>query len=540
MARSFLSFALALAAGTVVWLAVRGTPVSAQATSPSPAVPATPAAPPKQQNYPEVQEAVNLLVDPQSQRLNPQKIPDAFKLLETASRKYPTLPSPHVLMYMILRSREPNFARLQLNEAIQSNPGDPLPYVILGNIALEDLRLPEAVMDYYKARQLLANMTGEQKGDVEHQALSGIVRVAEVRQNWKEAESVLREMLRLYPEDTIAYQRLARALFRQGKGSESAAYEALRKAKEIDLAVSRREKTREVVLTPEAIMAKYYDEIEGPKSTKPRIWFDAAVKNAPKDIPTRQAFATWALKRGDLATAKDQAEAILRIEESNPSRYSTSNVGHMLRGVVAMWERDWAEAEKDFNSILLVDPSNFGARNNLALVLVAEKETDKQKETDKKRRARQLAEDNHHDYPKSPEALSTLAWVSFKLDDFDLASLAINEYFRAGGKYVRADGELDADFCTCWAYMLDHQDKKPQAKELLEKLKSVPAFLMKTEATELYDKLAKSTKKPEAAATKPEATATKPEAAATKPEATPTKREATPTKPGATPTAKTP
>ena len=51
---------------------------------------------------------------------------------------------------------QPNLARLQLDEAVQSNPSDPEPYMILGEIALQDRRLSEATIDFDKARQLLA------------------------------------------------------------------------------------------------------------------------------------------------------------------------------------------------------------------------------------------------------------------------------------------------------------------------------------------------------------------------------------------------
>ena len=85
-------------------------------------------------------------------------------------------------------------------------------------------------------------------------------------------------------------------MFRQGNAGD--AYKVLKKAKEIDRAKAKRNNTREEMLTPEAIMGKYYDEAEGPTSKTPKIWFDAAVKNAPQDLATRQAVAMWAFERG--------------------------------------------------------------------------------------------------------------------------------------------------------------------------------------------------------------------------------------------------
>jgi tetratricopeptide (TPR) repeat protein len=326
---------------------------------------------------------------------------------------------------------------------------------------------------------------------MEHVTLSGIAQVAEVRQNWKEAEAKLRKLLQVMPEDLVAYQRLARSLFWQGPAGQNVAYDVLRKAKEIDRAVSTRDKTREEVLTPEAIMGKYYADLEGPTSTKPKVWFEAALKNAPKDLATRQAVAVWALEKGNISLAKEQAEAILNLEKSDVAKYSGSNVGRMLRGLVALWEKDWPEAEKDFESIILEDRTNFAARNNLALALVA------QKERDKKQKGLALAEANYRDNPNHPDALSTYAWASFQLGEFDQAWLTIKKCVELTGL-----AKLDPDARTYLAYILDHQDKKWEAKQLLESVKSGPAFAMRDEALELYKKL-KDVKNPEA---KPPAT----------------------------------
>ena len=85
---------------------------------------------------------------------------------------------------------QPNLARYQLEEAIKTTPSDPEPYVILGNIALQERRIAEATMDFDKAKQLLATYTNdERKAAMEQQTMSGIAQVAESREDWKEAEA---------------------------------------------------------------------------------------------------------------------------------------------------------------------------------------------------------------------------------------------------------------------------------------------------------------------------------------------------------------
>ena len=127
-------------------------------------------------------------------------------------------------------------------------------------------------------------------------------------------------------------------------------------------------------------MAQYYDQFEGSygdESGHPEAWFKAALKAAPDDLPTRRLAANWALEHGKLAFAKEQAENALRIEAADfggippdKRKYSGSTVGHSLRGLVALWEKDWAEAEKNFQKVLDDSPMDVAAVNNMALALV--------------------------------------------------------------------------------------------------------------------------------------------------------------------------
>ena len=132
---------------------------------------------------------------------------------------------------------------------------------------------------------------------MEQQMLSGIAQVAEANEDWKEAEARLRDLLKLAPEDLVAHQRLARALFWQGKAKD--AYDILKKAKEIDRENAKKNKTREVFLTPEAIMAQYYDQFEGPKSATGNAekWFKAALKKARTIWPPARSWPSGPWKK---------------------------------------------------------------------------------------------------------------------------------------------------------------------------------------------------------------------------------------------------
>ena len=266
-------------------------------------------------------------------------------------------------------------------------------------------------------------------------------------------------------------------MFWQGKTTE--AYDLLKKAKQIDRE-NAKHGTREVFLTPEAVMGQLCEQFEGPKSTTGNAekWFKTAVENAPDDLATRQVVAFWALAKGKIAFAKQQADAVLKIEASDAQRSGGSNVGHKLGGLVAVWQKDWPAAEKHFQAVILDSPNDFAAKNNLALVLV------EQHDPAKKQRALDYAEANYRVDKNNPNALSTLGWVYFRRSQFDLAKLALDQAVTAAG------GKMDPDTATYMAHVLDHQDQKWQAKETLAPiLKDERPFSMRPEAEKLYEKV---------------------------------------------------
>ena len=181
--------------------------------------------------------------------------------------------------------------------AIKTSPSDPEPYVILGNIALQERRVAEATMDFDKAKQMLATYTNdERKGAMEQQTMSGIAQVAEADEDWKEAEARLRDLLKLAPEDLVAHQRLARALFWQGNAKD--AYEILKAAKKIDPRMPRRTRRGRVFLTPEAIMAQYYDQYERPEDRRmPRSGSRPPLKRLPTICPPARSWPSGPWKK---------------------------------------------------------------------------------------------------------------------------------------------------------------------------------------------------------------------------------------------------
>jgi cytochrome c-type biogenesis protein CcmH/NrfG len=175
-----------------------------------------------------------------------------------STRQLPERPETHVVLFDFLaRSNQPGAAKFQLEEAVKTWPSDPEPYVILGNIAVKEGRIAEAVLDYEKAQKLLTTYPDRKRNAMLRlRTLSGVAQVAEVRENWKEAEAALSAYLELSPDDLPAHQRLARSLFRQAKLKEACA--ELKEVKELDGKNANRPGRRETGLTLLEIMGPYY------------------------------------------------------------------------------------------------------------------------------------------------------------------------------------------------------------------------------------------------------------------------------------------
>ena len=177
----------------------------------------------------------------------------------------------------------------------------------------------------------------------------------------------------------------------------------------------------------------------------------------------------------------------MRIEAADARpKYSGSNVGHMLRGLVALWEKDWPEAEKDFQKVILEVPNDFVAKNNLALALVEQRRPG-QEEAGIGLCARPIikANDKTTPTPCRPWAGSTSAAVSSIRP-----GLALDQAIKAAGGLNNAD---TATYCGPYP---SPSDRDWKAKEILENiLKSERPFSMRPEAKKLYEKV-KDAKKP--------------------------------------------
>ncbi len=329
--------------------------------------------------------------------------------LQKAVEKHPELPPAQVIMFQLFAAaNQPQAARLALEKAVLSNPDDPEAYAIFGSIGLQERRVTDAELEFLKARELIKSFKGDakRKSLLEPQTLSGLANVAEAREKWPQAQKLLEDLLKVSPKDAVAMERLARALFQQQDAAGALA--KLKEAKSAD--------KDDNFLTPEAVLARFYEQYGDHKNAVK--WMANALKASPDDLRTRLVAAQWALETDQIDEAKTQADRALAIN-------SRSLDAQILRGVVALFQKDFKEAEKYFQDAHLQSPSNFAASNNLALALC------EQGDDAKSLRALEYANSNYETHPKNADAASTLGWVLYKRGDKDRAELALRQALSA-------------------------------------------------------------------------------------------------------------
>ncbi|HEY4759845.1 MAG TPA: tetratricopeptide repeat protein [Thermoguttaceae bacterium] len=404
---------------------------------------------------PQIQEITDAMA-----RFRERDVEGALKYLEEASKKNPDLPPAHVMLASFYeRVKAPQGIIQSLELGIQKYPDDPEAYILLSQIALRDRRVAEANLLLNKANELLAKFdkSAKRKETLSNVVASGLAQVYQLREDWATAQKYLEQWLKSDPKNAMALQRLAYVLFQQKNAQ--AALEKLREAKNAD----------SNVITPEATLALFYQQYPDPENAKK--WMAAALSAAPKDLRTQLLAANLALENGQLDEAQTRAKTAMQIDPK-------SLEAKIIRGTIALFQKDYKSAEDYLESAHIQSPGNFSAYNNLALALI------EQKDQSKKRRALEIAEGNVRQYRNSSDAASTLGWILYKLGRLEDADTALQTAISAG--------TFSADTGYYAAVVASERGRKEEAKRLLQMaLKSTSPFPMKQDAAALLEKLSK-------------------------------------------------
>jgi tetratricopeptide (TPR) repeat protein len=397
-------------------------------------------------------------------RFRDRDIDGCRAILERAKSNNAKLPPPGVMMAMLwLSVNQLGPARAELEDCVVKFPKDPEPYLMMGDLAFQDRRVTDADMLFKEATRLAAEYTenAKRKRDFDIRCNAGSAAVAEARKQWELAQKHLQAWIDLDPDNASAHQRMGIVLFQLSKPQE--ALEQFREAKKLD----------QKAVQPELAMARLYDDAKKRDTAKKLI--EAAIKEAPKDPAVLLAASQWYLGQNDLERAKAIAEDALKLD-------AKSLEGRVVRGAIARVARDYATAEKFFYDAHVQSPGNFPASNSLALVLI---ESD---DKDSRQRALEMAEANvamhRENSPQQVNALTTLAWVYYKLGRREDAEKILAQ--------ITQNNALTTDGAYYVAKLLSDRGEKDRARKILEEvLANEPMFATRPDAVDLLAKLKK-------------------------------------------------
>jgi tetratricopeptide (TPR) repeat protein len=391
----------------------------------------------------------------------------ALKLLKEAVKKNADYPPALVLMAQFYaQANMASASRNALEQAVIEESADPEAYWILGNLAVRERRATEAELVLQKANTLVTGMkSAKRKNIIQAGICSGLAQVAELRDNWPEVKKQLDACLKVDPNNVVAMQRLANCLVRQK--DLAGALQELKKAEKAD-------KADQQSLSPEAILARMCEQAGDRDSAKK--YMAAALTASPKDFRTRLAAAQWAFETGQFDEAQTQADAAVKLDDKSLD-------AKILRGVIALFRKDFETAERCLKEAHLQAPDNLSVANNLALALV--EQTDKTK----KNQARGFAENNARQYPNDPDVASTYGWVLFRLGQTEEAERVLRG---VASSAVANRASLKADTAYYLAAIDVERNRETEAKTLLEgALKATGPFAMRQEAKALLERLKK-------------------------------------------------
>jgi tetratricopeptide (TPR) repeat protein len=384
-------------------------------------------------------------------------IPGATRLLQDARAKNLDMPPANVTLFRwFVDAKNLQAARAALESAVVEVPDDPEAYMFMANIASQERRITEAKMLFEKAFSLLGKVGSTKRKELlTPQVLSGLAHVAEAREDWAGAQRQLEAWLALEPKNMAAMQRQAQCLFQQKDvpGARAILVKAFGQEPKM--------------LVPDAVIATYYMATDDRKSSRDKVqeYLTKAMAEYPNDFKVNLLAAQWLWKMGGMKELKDKSlknlkdaakRADFALKLPGKSRQETLEA-ELVCGGIALFQKDYKAAEGFFQDAFLLDPDNFGARNNLALALI--EQTDEEKRT----KALKYAGDNvraSRDTQNAPEAFSTYGWVLYKLKRTDEA-----EQFLAS---VIRSGTFRTDTAYYWACILHARGRDTEATKFLE------------------------------------------------------------------------
>lgn len=390
----------------------------------------------------------------------------ALERLKEICAKESLLSPPRVMMARwFAQAQQGDAFRALMDRATVESPTDPEAYLTLGEIALRQREFAAAGLFLERSEQLLQayNANAERRKQMIIALLRNQANLAEVREDWRLMENRIDARMSVEGKTPDLLRQKAVAVFRQQRDEES--------HKLLGEADSLTTNPENIVLPADAVMAQLYNARGDQERGK--AFLAQALKKYPKSRGVLTLSAQQRLFDDDLAGARQLAEQLAAEDPAaaGPKRQVAN---------IALFQEDYATAEKLLQEVLVAFPADIEATNGLALALC------EQNDPVKLRRAVEYAAENVRRNNRNSEILATLGWVLFKANDFPQAAKVLQQ----------AAAVTQGTITTQTAYYLAELNNKngnaEQAKQILEALlKDKRPFAKKRQAQALLDELSK-------------------------------------------------
>ena len=400
------------------------------------------------------------------------KFDECLEELRKATKVNPALMPPRLILadWFSKANRGPD-ARLNLERAAAEDPKHPEVYLMNANVAFADGRVTDAILNLRVAQQLAADVrwTAEQKKRFLLETRLGLASCLDNRGDAAGVREALQAVLTDDPKNGAVRQRLAGAVFSQGKPEE--AFAELAQAHADDPAVELPELRMAGLWTAKANATAKLDEAKAHRD-QAEGWLKKAVAAHPKSARPFRAYANWLLEDGRPDAAAPYVDAAVKLEPTARDTLAT-------RGVLARHTKDYAAAEAAFEQLYKDGPNDPFALSNLALVLAESAPEEKQK------RAINLAVALVQQNPRSPDAAAVLGWCKLKAGRLDEADETLSAVLKAGG-------QMSLDTVYFIGKLLSERKKVEDAHKFLKAaLDARGPFVYRPDAAALLAELAK-------------------------------------------------
>lgn len=387
---------------------------------------------------------------------DPEKTVDELEKVKATGSEVPPPSLLIAAMYYSIGNRVDG--QRYLEDAAMQAPNLPTIYNAFARLAIADGRRTDAQVLMEKARSLIDAKTWS---DEEAKFFELIYRdaMADLRMMQNEygkVRELLESLVATHPELPKNYMRLAQIDFRQDRIEEC--------LKNLQQFRRLTPDTR----VPELLLATMFAQAGMDKQSEE--WVSKALAQYSGEKSVVIEYVDWMV-------AHEKFERALEAIEKNRTLLADSPAVSMLEGKVAFAQERFADAEKIFSAVRVMEPTNIEVSTMLAISMA--ELGDRQK----LEKALEIARQNAQLQSQNPVAMSVLGWLFFKQNNLQGAGEAFNRAVQLG--------QLPAEASFYIAKFVEARGQKDDALQLVESaLMSRGLFLYRKQAEQLRAKLA--------------------------------------------------